>query len=63
MNRHTDSVSANAQCIPPNSKDEKNNVLAAYHSLIFSKKDKNCFDVADIERKSLALKYMTTKLS
>ncbi|XP_011068795.1 PREDICTED: fidgetin-like protein 1 [Acromyrmex echinatior] len=63
MNRHTDSVSANAQCTPSNSKDEKNNVLAAYHSLIFSKKDKDCFDVADIERKSLAVKYMTTKLS
>ncbi|KAG5344288.1 FIGL1 protein, partial [Acromyrmex heyeri] len=63
MNRHTDSVSANAQCTAPNSKDEKNNILAAYHSLIFSKKDKDCFDVADIERKSLAVKYMTTKLS
>ncbi|KAG5322479.1 FIGL1 protein, partial [Pseudoatta argentina] len=63
MNRHTDSVSANVQCTAPNSKDEKNNILAAYHSLIFSKKDKDCFDVADIERKSLAVKYMTTKLS
>ncbi|KAG5339997.1 FIGL1 protein, partial [Acromyrmex charruanus] len=63
MNGHTDSVSANAQCTPSNLKDEKNNVLAAYHSLIFSKKDKDCFDVADIERKSLAVKYMTTKLS
>ncbi|XP_018367061.1 PREDICTED: fidgetin-like protein 1 isoform X2 [Trachymyrmex cornetzi] len=62
MNGHTDSVSANAQCTPPNSKDEKNNVLAAYHSLIFSKKDKDCFDVADIERNSLSVKYMTTKL-
>ncbi|XP_018054199.1 PREDICTED: fidgetin-like protein 1 isoform X2 [Atta colombica] len=63
MNKHINSISANAQCTPSNSKDEKNNVLAAYHSLIFSKKDKDCFDVADIERKSLAVKYMTTKLS
>ncbi|KYQ56851.1 Fidgetin-like protein 1 [Trachymyrmex zeteki] len=63
MHKHTDSVSANAQCIPPNSKDEKNNVLTAYHTLIFSKKDKDCFDVANIERKSLAVKYMTTKLA
>lgn len=44
------------------SKEEKNNALAAYHTLRFSKEGKNCFDVADIERKSLAVKYMTTKL-
>ncbi|KYN00487.1 PREDICTED: fidgetin-like protein 1 [Cyphomyrmex costatus] len=61
MNKHT--ASDSAQCVSPNSKDEKNNVLAAYHTLIFSKKDEDCFDVADIERKSLAMKYMTTKLS
>ncbi|XP_024889684.1 fidgetin-like protein 1 isoform X1 [Temnothorax curvispinosus] len=48
--------------VAQNSKEEKNNVLAAYHTLKFSKEDKDCFDVADIERRSLAVKYMTTKL-
>jgi len=61
MNKDTDSVSANAQCVAQNLK-EKNNILAAYHTLRFSKQDKDCFDIADIERRSLAVKYMTTKL-
>ncbi|XP_011063331.1 PREDICTED: LOW QUALITY PROTEIN: fidgetin-like protein 1 [Acromyrmex echinatior] len=63
MNRHTDSIGANAQCTPPNSKDKKNDILATYDSLIFSKKDKDCFDVADIKRKSLAVKQDIIKLS
>lgn len=54
------SVSAKAKV--QNSKEEKDNVLAAYHTLKFSKEDKDCFDIADIERRSLAIKYMTTKL-
>ncbi|KAL6259212.1 hypothetical protein P5V15_009132 [Pogonomyrmex californicus] len=62
MDRNVDFASASTQHIPQNSKEERDNVLAAYHILKFSKEDKNCFDIADIERRSLALKYMTTKL-
>ncbi|EFN64126.1 Fidgetin-like protein 1 [Camponotus floridanus] len=40
---------------------EKNNILAAYHMLRFSKQDKD-FDITDIERRSLAMKNMTAKL-
>jgi len=62
MNKDTDSISANAQRVAQNLKEEKNNILAAYHTLKFSKQNKDCFDIADIERRSLAVKYMTTKL-
>lgn len=41
---------------------EKNNFLAMYHTLKFSKQDKDSFEVVDIERRSLAMKYMTAKL-
>ncbi|KMQ92084.1 fidgetin-like protein 1-like protein [Lasius niger] len=40
---------------------EKNNILAAYHMLRFSKQDKD-FNIADIECRSLAVKNMTAKL-
>lgn len=43
-------------------KKENNNFLAAYHMLRFSKDGKDSFEIADIERRSLAMKYMTTKL-
>lgn len=43
-------------------KTEKNNFLAVYHTLKFSKQDKDSFEVADIERRSLAMKYITAKL-
>lgn len=42
-------------------KMEKSNVLAAYHMLRFSKQNKD-FDVTDIERRSLAMKNMTSRL-
>ncbi|XP_012530389.1 fidgetin-like protein 1 isoform X1 [Monomorium pharaonis] len=59
MNGDTNSATRH---VLQDSKEERNNILAAYHILKFSKKDKDCFDVADIERRSLAMKYMTTKL-
>lgn len=43
------------------SNTEKNNILAAYHMLRFSKQDKD-FDITDIERRSLAMKNITAKL-
>lgn len=52
------SVNENTQDL----KREKNNFLAAYHTLKFSKQNKDSFEVADIERRSLTLKYMTAKL-
>ncbi|XP_071560234.1 fidgetin-like protein 1 isoform X2 [Temnothorax nylanderi] len=61
MDKDVNSAGAKTR-VAQNSKEEKNNVLAAYHTLKFSKEDKDCFDVADIERRSLAVKYMTTKL-
>lgn len=61
MNRDINSTAARIEQKKP-SKEEKNNVLAAYHVLRFSKEAKDCFDVIDIERRSLAMKYMTTKL-
>ncbi|XP_011684536.1 PREDICTED: fidgetin-like protein 1 isoform X2 [Wasmannia auropunctata] len=62
MNRDTDFAGANVQRVTLNSKDDKNNILIAYHTLKFSKKNKDCFDVADIERRSLIVKHMTTRL-
>lgn len=66
VNRYYEAVmdrnSVSAKTEMQNSKEEKDNVLAAYHTLRFSKEDKDCFDIADIERKSLGVKYMTTKL-
>lgn len=62
MNRDINSADAKIKHVAQNSKEEKNNVLAAYHTLRFSKEAKDCFDVVDIERRSLAMKYMTTKL-
>lgn len=59
VNKDTQSV---AQDLKNEKKIEKNNFLAAYHTLKFSKQDKDCFEVADIERRSLATKYMTAKL-
>ena len=47
--------------VSQNSKMEKNNILAAYHMLRFSKQDKD-FNIADIECRSLAVKNMTAKL-
>lgn len=47
--------------VSQNSKMEKDNILAAYHMLRFSKQDKD-FDIIDIERRSLAMKNMTAKL-
>lgn len=40
---------------------EKNNFLAAYHILKFSKNDKDDTEVADIERRCFAMKYLTAK--
>lgn len=48
--------------IPRDLKTERNNFMAAYHSLIFSKRDKDAFQIADNERRSLALKYTTARL-
>lgn len=56
------SPSASIQNAVQNSKVEKDNILSVYHTLRFSKEDKDCFEIADIERKSLAMKYMTTGL-
>ncbi|XP_003704128.3 fidgetin-like protein 1 [Megachile rotundata] len=39
----------------------KNNFLAAYHILKFSQNDKDDTEVVDIERRSLAVKYLTAK--
>ncbi|KAL0105467.1 hypothetical protein PUN28_016853 [Cardiocondyla obscurior] len=61
MDKNKVSPNADAQ-FAQSLKDERNNILTACHTLKFSKKNKNCFDVANIERRSLALKYMTTKL-
>lgn len=47
--------------VSQNSKTGKDNILAAYHMLRFSKQDKD-FDITDIERRSLAMKNMTAKL-
>ncbi|XP_025986787.1 fidgetin-like protein 1 isoform X1 [Solenopsis invicta] len=62
MDKDINSAGADTWSVARYSKEERNNVLAAYHTLKFSKKDKDCFDVADIERRSLAMKHMTTKL-
>lgn len=43
-------------------KARRNNFLAVYQNLRFSKRDKDDYEVADIERRSLALKYTTAKL-
>lgn len=51
-------VSANTQV----SKEERDNALTVYHKLKFSKESKNSFDVTDLERRSLAVRYMTGKL-
>ncbi|XP_032663679.1 fidgetin-like protein 1 [Odontomachus brunneus] len=59
VNENTQGV---AQDLKNEKKIEKNNYLAVYHTLKFSKQDKDCFEVADIERRSLAMKYMTAKL-
>ncbi|XP_012218062.1 fidgetin-like protein 1 [Linepithema humile] len=56
------SPSTSTQDTVQNSKVEKDNILSVYHTLRFSKEDKNCFEIADIERRSLATKYMTTRL-
>lgn len=40
---------------------EKNNFLAAYHILKFSKNDKDDTEVVDIERRCFAMKYLTAK--
>ncbi|XP_020282881.1 fidgetin-like protein 1 [Pseudomyrmex gracilis] len=53
-----DAVSVNTQ----DSKVEKNNALTVYHMLKFSKEGKNSFDAADIERRSVAVRYVTGKL-
>lgn len=47
--------------VSQNSKMGKDNILAAYHMLRFSKQDKD-YDIIDIERRSLAMKNMTAKL-
>ncbi|XP_017794828.1 PREDICTED: fidgetin-like protein 1 [Habropoda laboriosa] len=39
----------------------KNNFLAAYHILKFSKADKDDTEIVDIERRCLAIKYLTAK--
>ncbi|XP_011345822.1 fidgetin-like protein 1 isoform X2 [Ooceraea biroi] len=43
-------------------KAERDNVLVAYQTLKFSKKDKDCYEVADIERRCLTMKYRTAKV-
>lgn len=40
---------------------EKNNFLAAYHISKFSKNDKDDTEIVDIERRCLAIKYLTAK--
>jgi len=44
-----------------NTKTERDNVLVAYQTLKFSKQGKNCYEIADIERQCLAIKYKTAK--
>lgn len=56
------SVNKNIQHAGQDLKVEKNNFLAVYQTLKFSKEGKDCFEVADIERRSLAIKCMTAKL-
>ncbi|XP_076642919.1 fidgetin-like protein 1 [Halictus rubicundus] len=40
---------------------KKNNFLAAYHTLKFSQADKDDTEIADLERRCLATKYLTAK--
>lgn len=40
---------------------EKNNFLAAYHILKFSQNGKDDTEIVDIERRCLAMKYLTAK--
>ncbi|XP_011880007.1 PREDICTED: fidgetin-like protein 1 [Vollenhovia emeryi] len=61
MNEEANSAGAKTH-VARDAREEKNNILTAYHTLRFSKEDRSCLDVADIERRSLAVKYMTTKL-
>ncbi|OAD53839.1 Fidgetin-like protein 1 [Eufriesea mexicana] len=42
---------------------KKNNFLAAYHILKFSKNDKDDTEIVDIERRCFAIKYLTAKQS
>lgn len=58
-----DSPSTSTQDAMQNAIMKRENILSVYHTLKFSKENKDCFEIAGIERRSLALKYMTTKLS
>lgn len=40
---------------------EKNNFLAAYHILKFSKNNKDDTEIVDIERRCFAMKYLTAR--
>lgn len=42
---------------------KKNNYLAAYHILKFSKSDKDDIEAVDIERRCFAIKYLTARQS
>lgn len=45
----------------PSIDKEKSNFLAAYHILKFSQANKDDTEVVDIERRCLAVKYLTAK--
>jgi len=62
MSSNTELTETNTENVGlQNTKAERDNVLVAYQTLKFSKQGKNCFEIADIERKCLAIKYKTAK--